>query len=231
MRQIKIVGIALVAVLAMSAMVAATASAKVPVVLTFTDPISGSPVAPGTEVEMYDGVGFETPSGPMNCAEYGQSGFYGTIATNQTPKDTIAITSPIEIYGNTNGLGACEAPTVLGTASVTQVSGFPATLTLTTAAKATLVPASGKIAFKMQFSGGTECVYERPKLSGIVGVPLFWAPAQLEFAQQRFSLNGSASANKKQCKLLGSYVLFNLRFEHSYIEPWTNPHESLLISK
>lgn len=230
MQRIKVMGLALVAVLAMSAITAGAASATA--VLTLGDPVSGAPLTSGTEIEMYGGINFETPSGPMNCSEYGLSGFYGKVVTNLATKDTVSISGPLEIFGNVNGLGACEAPTVLGPATVFQVSGFPSTLTLTTSGSAKLSPneGAGKVAFKMEFSGGVVCYYQRAYLTGSVGVPLSPKPAELEFTSQKFGLNGTLST-KKTCLLLGKYVLLNLRYENSYIEPWTNPHESLLISK
>ena len=228
MQRIKVMGLALVAVLAMSAITAGAASATT--VLRLTDPETGAPLTPGTEIEMYDGINFETPSGPMNCSEYGMSGFYGKVVTNLATKDTVSISGPLEIWGNVAGLGACEAPTVLGLATVSQVEGFPSTSTLTSVGTAKLVPNAGKLILKMEFTGGAVCYYQRASLTGDVGVPLSPKPAELEFRSQKFTLNSTLST-KKTCKLLGSYVLLNLRYEHSYIEPWTNPHESLLISK
>jgi hypothetical protein len=229
MRRFYSLGLALVAVLAMSAMIASTASAtQLP--LTLLDPETGSAVAPGTEIELYGGINFETPSGPMSCEEHGMSGFYGKVVTNQTPKDSVAISSPMEIFGNVNGAGACEAPTVLGTATVFQVSGVPATLTLGSTGKAQLVPTSGKLAFKMEFSGGAICQYERAKLTGFVGTPFSWVPADVQFSGQKFTLNGALST-RKTCLPLGKAIVLNVNYGSSYIEPWTNPHESLMIFK
>jgi hypothetical protein len=229
MHRIKIVGLALVAVLAMGAMAATTASAKQPP-LTLLDPETGAAVPLGTEIEMYGGINFATPSATMNCSEYGLSDFYGKVAVNQTTKDSVSVTSPIEIFGNIGGAGACEASTVLGTANVVQVSGFPATLTLTSAGHAKLVPTSGKVAFRMEFSGGAKCQYERANLAGVVGTPLSWAPAELQFTAQKFMLNGGLSTGKT-CAALGKPLALSLDYGASYIEPWTNPHESLIIFK
>lgn len=226
MQRVKVMGLALVAVLAMSAITAGAASATR--VLRLTD--AGVPLTSGTEIEMYGGINFETPSGPMNCSEYGLSDFYGKVVTNLATKDTVSISGPLEIWGNVGGLGACEAPTVLGPATVSQVEGFPSTLTLTSVGTAKLVPTAGKLVLKMEFTGGVVCYYQRASLTGDVGVPLSPKPAELEFTSQKFALNGILST-KKTCLQFGSYVLFNLHYENSYIEPLTNAHESLLISK
>lgn len=229
MQRIKVMGLALVAVLAMSAITAGVASATR--VLRLTDPQTSLPLTSGTEIEPYGGINFETSShATMNCSEYGLSDFYGKVETNLATKDTVSISGPLEIWGNVGGLGACEAPTVLGPATVSQVEGFPSTLTLTSVGTAKLVPNAGKLVLKMEFTGGVVCYYQRASLAGDVGVPLSPKPAELEFTNQKFTLNGITST-KKTCLQFGSYVLFNLHYENSYIEPLTNAHESLLISK
>jgi hypothetical protein len=101
---------------------------------------------------------------------------------------------------------------------------------LASTGKAQLVPASGKVAFRMEFSGGAKCQYERPKLSGVVGTPLSAAPASLQFTGQTFMLNRALST-PKTCAALGKPLALNLYYGASYIEPWTNPHESLMIFK
>lgn len=153
MRRMKILGLAVLATLAMSG----TASAHGPVLELYQELEGIEPpslVTPGTEFDVYNlqpDVKFVGTS-TLQCNEGGSGDLanllFGSDLTNSKPKDKISITGV--------RIPACEIPH--GFEEV-EVSGLPATMTLTAGGEASL---TGAVIFT--FPDG--CSYEGKKLTG-----------------------------------------------------------------
>jgi len=195
MKRIAILGLALVAVLALAVV---GASAKAPVLTLKT---AKGPLAAGAKIsEFSSNLITVTKTGTLECEK---STINAQLTTNGATKDKGSATEDLE-EGNYEGIkGACK--TSLGPAKIT-ASGFPWPLVLS--AKGTgEIKGTKKVKFSSEFLGGPAkgivCPFEASKIKFALVTS---GPVKLTVTNQKFKLaKGSNAACPKEGLLSGEF--------------------------
>lgn len=199
MKRMRIMGLSLVAVFAMSAVVVSGASAAATLKLK-TAGAGVLPVGAGLVASSSDLV-FVTAAGNLECSS---NVLTGTVALNSSSKDKGNITEESST-GEFEG-GACKTTTPLGPALIT-ASGLPWPTEFTTKGTST-VKGSKKVTFTSVFplAGGAKCVYESAKVGSTFTVG---GALTLTTSNQVFKVNKKTSnaACPTEGKLSGHFAV------------------------
>jgi hypothetical protein len=199
MNRFKIIGLSVVAVFALTAVLAASASAKT--VLTLKT--AKGPLAAGAEiVAESSNLEFVTEAGALQCSS---NILTGTIANNGGAKDKGEITKESSTGGEPGG--ACKTTTPLGYTNITSLH-LPWSIEYTT--KGTSSVKGKKITFESVFplAGGAICTYEAAKVASTFNTS---GVITQTTTNQVFKVNKKVSnaACPKSGKLSGSFKLFS----------------------
>lgn len=202
MKRMRIMGLSLVAVFAMSALVAGSASAAS--VLTL-ETAAGPLVAGQGIVASSSNLIFKTSAGNLECSS---NVLTGEVKSNKLAKDLGTITSESST-GEFEG-GACKTTTPLGVALITS-SGLPWPTSFSTKGE-NQVKGTKKVTFKSVFpeAGGAICIFESAKVVSHFGTPTKTAtPVVLTTTEQLFkkSTKGSNAACPVEGKLSGTFTV------------------------
>jgi hypothetical protein len=202
MHRIKIVGLALVAVLAMSALVASTASAKESKNLVIRDP-SGV-VAPGTTLNAAStNLVTVTAAGNLECEH---ALLPVTLTTNSATKDLGTSATDLNYGDYLGNEGACKT-SAAGPALITS-SAFPWLASFSNKG-AEIEKGTKKVTFTSTFLGlapPNKCTFEAAKLLSAFPVGKEGKPVPLVFTtkNQPFKLNKKAAGTSAICPSTGS---------------------------
>jgi hypothetical protein len=207
MKRFRIIGLCLVAVFAMTAVAASSASAATRLVLKTSsgnlkagDPVKGDS----------SNLIFATSAGNLECSE---NELTGSVTVNEAVKDKGTITG--EKSTGAEGGGACKTTTPLGPALIT-AEHLPWSLELLSSGKAKVK--AKKVAFKSVFpaAGGAICTFEAstvnatfPRLKPKKGQELEGPALVITTTGQLFKLNKKVSnaACPESGKLTGDFAL------------------------
>jgi hypothetical protein len=203
MRYIKTVGLLLMAALAVSAALAAGASAKTVLI----GKTAKGPLVKGDELKASSAnLKFVTSAGNLECTS---NVLTGTVEVNESKKDKGKITE--ESSTGNEAEKDCKTTTVLGRTKI-EAKGFPWPAEFTTKGVNT-VKGTKKVAFRSIFpeAGNVECIFESSKVTssftvGAHGKPV---PAEITTTNQVFKLSkkGSNAACPKEGKLSGTFAI------------------------
>lgn len=190
MQRFKIMGLVLAAVLAMTAIASATASASQKLDLTWGYAFGENQLKAGEEFRMNNNestITFETSDGNVTCSsEYfpNDQGFVGKDQTNNKATDTVELNYS---YGAIDASKYCASATPLGSEAVVEVYGYSplGTLKLHVGLTDTAVFKSNSktepVYVYMGFTGGAQCYYTFTALKGSLTLaPWFETYNQLE---------------------------------------------------
>lgn len=204
MRTRRIMGAAMLAALAISAVLAGSAAAKS--VLIARTAAGVIPVGAEIKASSSDLV-FHTEAGNLECTS---NVLTGTLGNNESAKDKGTVTE--ESSTGEIGFGpACNTTTPFGPADI-ESSGFPWPVEFSAKGLAT-VKGSKKVAFKSTFilAEGASCTYEASKVKstftpGAAGSPV---PVELTTTKQVFKVNKGVSnpACPKSGELSGHFTM------------------------
>jgi len=200
MKRMRIMGLCLVDVFAVTAAFAGSASAKT--VLTLKT--KAGPLAPGAQLVAESGnLVFVTTTGNLECSS---NVLTGTITTNASTKDKGTVTK--EESTGLEGGGACKTTTGLGPATIVS-SGFPWPIEYKTKGASSL-KGTKKVVFTSTFvdAGGAKCTYEASKVASTINTT---GVVTQTTTNQVFKANKKTSnaACPKEGKLSGSFKLFS----------------------
>jgi hypothetical protein len=203
MKQIRTVGLLLMALLAIGAALASSASAKT-VLIGRT---AKGPLAKGAELKASStNLKFVTSAGNLECTS---NVLTGTVSVNEAAKDKGTITE--ESSTGNEAEKDCKTTTVLGRTKI-KAEGFPWPTEFTTKGVNT-VKGTKKVAFRSIFpeASNVECIFESSKVTssftvGAHGKPV---PAEITTTNQVFKLSkkGSNAACPKEGKLSGTFAI------------------------
>lgn len=189
--RVRMLGIALVAVLAIGGVAAGAASA-LPTTLTFDEQSGHIPLSPGEGIRMVTEtpVVIEAGETTVECQDKAEdSAFFGSVVSNGEKTDAFAIASggfmPEEFCDGTGPLGGGEVVAL----------GFPWNLSVNLKGKVKLT-GSPKLGIEVQFAGGAKCVYEKGTIRGALSpTPIFGSEqrADFQFVKQGLRLTKAAS--------------------------------------
>lgn len=205
MKRMRIMGLSLVAVFAMAAVFAGTASAKG--VLTLST--AAGPLAAGAPITASSSnLVFHTEAGNLECTS---NVIEGTVSNNGAAKDLGSITS--ESSTGEIGFGsACNTTTPFGPAAVAS-SNLPWPDEFSAKGTNAVKKGAGKVAFTSTFilAEGASCTYESSKVSstfvpGAAGSPV---AVELTTTKQVFKINKKTSnpACPKTGELSGTWAV------------------------
>jgi hypothetical protein len=207
MKRMKIFGLSIVAVFAMSAVVASAASAKIVLTLKTSSGTlkAGDPIKADSS-----NLIFVTSAGNLECSE---NELTGTVTTNGEVKDKGSIAA--EKSTGAEGGGACKTTTPLGPALIAS-SKLPWSLELLASGKGKVK--GKKVTFTSTFpaAGGAQCAFEAstvnttfPRLKPKKGEKLTFGPLILTTTAQKFKLNKKTSnaACPTEGKLSGEFSM------------------------
>jgi hypothetical protein len=202
----RIMGLSLVAVFAVAAVFAGSASAKAGLVLK----TAAGPLAPGAEVKAFSSdLTFTTEAGALECTK---NTLTGTLANNNASKDKGSITTESSTGEGTGFGSACKTSTPFGPAGIESVHlAWP--IEFSTKGVATVKKgAGGKIAFISTFvaaPGEPKCQYETAKVLSSFNATLGSGPITLTTTEQLFKKNKKASneACPATGKLNGTFTM------------------------
>jgi hypothetical protein len=201
MKRIKIMGLALVAILAMSALVASTASAKESKNLVLKDPSGLIPTGTTINAESTNLI-TETAAGNLEC----ENALLPTVlSTNSAVKDKGSSTTDFN-YGKYLGIeGACKTSSA-GPAIIT-TSAFPWSAEFSDKGAQT-EKGTKKVTFTSTFLGlapPNKCTFEAAKISSTFPVGKEGKPVPLVFqtTNQLFKLNTKAAGTAPICPPTG----------------------------
>ncbi len=196
MRRIRIAGLCLVAVFALSAVIAGSASASTPLTLK----TAKGTLAPGAKLKAFSSnLVFSTSAGNLECTE---NTLLGSVETNGAAKDKGKIT---EEFSTGTGGGACNTTTLLGKVLI-KSNNFPWPLELTNKGTSKL-KGSKKVAFEGNFfEASVNCNFEAGKVATTFKVG---GPLELVTSNQQFKINKKTSNAlcPKEGHLSGSFVV------------------------
>lgn len=203
MKRINVVGLAIVALFAMSVVLAGTASAKEAAKKDLTLKTSEGPLAAKAPIKAEStNLVFVTSAGNLECTS---NSIEGEVKTNNATKDEGPInaessTGSEEVEGKK---GACKTTTPLG-ATLISTSELPWEAIFTD--KGVNEVKGKKVTFTSTFSGGTVCVFEASKVksSFTIGGAL-----KLKTENQVFKINKKSSSSlcPKEGKLTGEWTV------------------------
>jgi hypothetical protein len=200
MNRMRVIGLSVIAVFALTAVLASSASAKT--VLTLRT--AKGPLAAGAELKAESSnLEFVTEAGALQCSS---NILEGKLTNNGGAKDKGTVTKESSTGGEPGG--DCKTTTPLGYTAIT-ASGFPWPIEYTTKGTSTL-KGTKKVTFTSVFpeAGGAVCVYEAAKvLSSINTVGVITQTT----TNQVFKANKKTSnpACPKEGKLSGTFKLFS----------------------
>jgi len=200
MKRMRIMGLCLVAVFAVTAAFAGSASAKT--VLTLKT--KKGPLAAGASlVAESSNLIFVTSTGNLECSS---NILTGTVGNNGAAKDKGTVTKESSTGEEAGGL--CKTTTPLGPAEIV-ASGFPWPIEYTTKGTSA-VKGTKKVAFTSTFpgAGGAKCEYESAKVESTFNTS---GVITQTTTNQVFKVNKKTSnaACPKEGKLSGSFKLFS----------------------
>jgi len=191
MRRLKIMGLALVFVLALSAVVASAPAAASPTLHlgwgAGEEPEAAVTAGANFEMNNFTAVTFELGGWAVTCT--GNQGLVGSDETNNEKTDKIKLEAG---YGTLSGSELCSSSLGLGSTAKVEFIG-PWTLALSTNKKAEmLAPKKALVLVYIEFSGSEKCFYELKKLKGTWATEkyesLYNDTLTMNFAKQKLKL-------------------------------------------
>jgi hypothetical protein len=196
MRRIKITGLAIVVMLAMSASAAGTASAAK--VLTLIDGETGAPLPAGETIELTgeDNFLIHTSSGSITCkSPYNNAGLELQVLTNSHLTDELLVQRGLKAWAEEN----CQSE-LFGNIFIYVDRG---SLKLRSTGKATWKEAGLVIGFERN---RIECGYSSHSLKGTNNATSSEEPLEVKFSDQKLKLNkGSSKECPKEAELTVSF--------------------------
>jgi hypothetical protein len=206
MRRIKIIGLSLVAIMAISALVASAASASAKTLDLTWNNGAEQQLNAGSEFKMAnDGAVVIEPAGggSVTCEAAffpEEQGYNGTVLTNNQKTDKIEVKAP---YGTLAEGKPCASTVALGTTATVLASVFNefpiGTLEIGSNLKVALKEEkkADPIAYEVNFSGGAQCIWEFSSIKGVAKSAesnvLFGEKLEIVFKKQKMKLNKSFS--------------------------------------
>jgi hypothetical protein len=200
MKRISVVGLSIVALFAMSALLATSASAKEKPKKLLTMKTAKGPLAAGAALTASSSnLKFVTSAGNLECSS---NIIEGEAKTNNATKDTGPIKGEKSTGSETveGKSGACKTTTPLG-ATLISVNNLPWSDTFTD--KGGNEVKGKKVSFTSTFAGGIVCIFEASKVKSSFTIG---GPVKITTANQVFKASkASNGACPKEGKLSGEF--------------------------